>query len=172
MPVPSPWNAWAVHHIPRWPAAQLSQHYLGVLFTPAALSGHRHPACFRSLTSTVTGNSASGLIQTTRKYRRPGSCWGRAQMGLSTPGQPPSCTHYAAALSPPDPRAELCSCTALLCRRVRLFWLLEGWTISRLSLNAKSWIRHLSKVYFIKGSVIIGDTLWTVIHEFWSEILI
>lgn len=67
MPVPSPWNTCAVHCMTRWPGAQLSQQYLGVLFTLAALSGYRHPACLRHLTITVTENSVSGPIETTKR---------------------------------------------------------------------------------------------------------
>lgn len=66
MPVPSPWTAGAVHHITRWPRAQLSQHYRGVLLTLPALSGHWHPVCLRLPTIAVTRNSVSGLLQTTK----------------------------------------------------------------------------------------------------------
>lgn len=82
MPVPSPWTAGAVHHITRWPRAQLSQHYRGVLLTPSALSGHRHPASLRLPTIAVTRNSVSGLLQTTKgKYRRPESSLGKGPDG-------------------------------------------------------------------------------------------
>lgn len=42
--------------------------------------------------------------------------------------------------------------------------LLEGRTLSRLRPHKNSWIRHSPKVYFIKGFVIAGDILWTVIN--------
>lgn len=83
MPVPSPGAAvQSVQHIPRWPGAQLSQHYLGVLFTQSALAGHWHPACLGYLTILVTEHSVSGLLQTAKGgQRRPGPLGVRAQMG-------------------------------------------------------------------------------------------
>lgn len=141
----------SVQHIPRWPGAQLSQHYLGVLFTRSALAGHWHPACLGYLIIAVTEHSVSGL-QTAKAGarggpRRPDPRRGRAQMG-------PRCQPGAAAS---DYRA-LGALLSGLCWAARL-WLSEGRMISRLSLNKNSWIRHLPQVYFIKGLVIAGDIL-------------